>query len=112
MTRDEHRNACIEAQAKAIYLRRFPDADVDDHFAWYYGGDANPQSSVHYSNVAIAILDAIAAFDSLPTAGADVVPVEATAEMLMRGSLQSTLPGIWRAMRIAGALTNPSEGKP
>jgi hypothetical protein len=82
MTRDEHREKCIEAMHDAFYART--------------------------SGLPVSIHEALeAAFDALPSACADVVPVEVTEEMLMRGHLQSTLPGVWRVMRAAGSLTNP-----
>jgi hypothetical protein len=87
VTRDEHRAACIEAMRAAFYART-----------------SGERTSVYEALTA--------AFEAIPTAGADVVPTEATVEMLLHGSLQSTLSGVWRAMRIVGSLTNPQKAFP
>lgn len=57
----------VEKVARAIYLRRFPAAPVDEHFDWFERGKANPDSCVHRSNVADAFRDArAAAIDAMP----------------------------------------------
>jgi hypothetical protein len=58
----------LDQAAKAIYLARFPDIEPEklaSDFEWFHEGKGNPDSSVHYSNVALAYRDASAAFSSV-----------------------------------------------
>jgi hypothetical protein len=99
MTRDEHRAACIKAMAIAWLSKRgYPETDVPD---WLMRQTIEEQT---------------AALDALRSAGARVVPIEATEEMIDAAYLpESPRRGasreIWDAMSAAGDLTNPPEGK-
>ena len=89
MTRDEHRNACIEVIRTAM------------------GWEDSPGKRL----AAQSVLDAI------PSAGADVHPIEATEEMVAAAPHWTEMDAdeiqeIWRAMSSAGRLTNPQEDRP
>ena len=67
------RGEALRLAAKAIYIersgrsdtkRRISNDECNEHFDWYDAGKSNPESSVHYSNVAYAIKDAAAALSS------------------------------------------------
>lgn len=100
MTRDAERAQCIDAMAKAICKSQGRDPDELIEFG------TEPYSPL-WGNYT---LEATSAFDALHGL-ARVCSVEATEEMLIAGSLQSTLPGIWHAMTTSGALTNEPETK-
>jgi hypothetical protein len=102
MTRDEHRNACIEASATALALARgYVFSQMPD---WYKERTRE---------------EAAAAFDALPSASAGVHPIQATEEMIEAGRAANLEKNpadglyerIWRAMSTVGRLTNPPDKK-
>lgn len=73
----EHLAEKQDLAARAIYKRRFPEASPEtgaEHFQWYRNGYDNPESCVHYSNVAFAIMDAGVALSAAHEIPAEVVP--------------------------------------
>lgn len=89
VTREKHREKCIEA----IKLALQDQACIDLHGDDYWNHQAN------------------AAFDALHGI-ARVTPIEATYRMLVEGDVCSTTSGQWCAMSAAGDLTNPPKAKP
>ena len=91
MTRDEHRAKCIVSIGAALF----------------HSSELRTQDEV-----------AAAALDALPTAGARVVPIEATEEMVLAVTghecrlTTSMAREVWRRMSAVGDLTKPPEEKP
>jgi hypothetical protein len=94
VTRDDHRAECIEAMETG-YWKRW---EVPSQ------GDASVREML------------TAAFDALPTAGAYVVPCEATEEMLSalfkERPFHAYRPEVYSILVAAGNLANPPEKKP
>ena len=91
MTRDEQRNACIEAMKESARSGQFQIK---------IGLWSNPDLVALFT----------AAFNAIHGI-AFVNPIEATYEMLVEGDMCPAAAGKWRAMAAAGDLTNTPEKK-
>jgi hypothetical protein len=111
MTRDEHRNACIEPMARAAYQAMIL------RMVYRHGANLNLLLFDDQPNALKKdwIASLASALDAIPSAGTDVHPIEATEEMIAAyGATEYQSPAAikWRAMSAAGRLTNPPEKKP
>ena len=118
MIRAEHRRACIEAAVRAAHRRYYHD------YTTINGPESWECEPVLVKGRWIASQEA--ALDALPSAGARVVPAEATEEMIAAAwkvlnpcgenciDKFGTGPAVreaYAAMAAAGDLTKPPEGK-